>query len=233
MAALPLNSMSRQHTVPRTRSQRVVLAIIGFLHRLFISWEVRGRENVPMQGPLIVVANHVHLVDPVLLMLSFPRWITFMAKEELFGYPFLGPFIRWGNVFPVPRTGTLQDKKQALDRARQVLSSGLVMGLFPEGSRSRNGRLSTGKAGAAVLAARTGTPVVPVGIAGTDKIRGVSWLWKRPRIRISMGSPVVLPTVDARLTRSQARALADVVMGKIAVLLPEEQRGVYENREGA
>lgn len=216
-----------------TRSQKIVLWLIGSLMRLFISWSVQGRQSVPQEGPLVVVANHVHLVDPVLLMLSFRRWITFMAKEELFGYPVIGDIIRWGKVVPVPRTGTLEGKKQAIEQARKVLSSGLAIGLFPEGRRSRNGRLSEGKAGAAVLAAQTGAPVLPVGIVGTHRIRGMSWLWRRPRVRISMGTPFRIERIDGKLTRSQAKALSDLTMRRIAALLPQEHRGVYEDREGA
>lgn len=216
-----------------TRSQRFVLCLIRTLMRLFISWNVQGRQNVPREGPLIVVANHVHLVDPVLLMLSSPRWITFMAKEELFGYPVIGAIMRWGKVFPVPRTGTLQDKKQAIEEARRVVCSGLAIGLFPEGRRSRDGRLSQGKAGAAVLAAQTGAPVLPVGIVGTHSIRGMSWLWRRPRVQVRMGQPFTIGKIDGKLTRSQAKGLADLTMGRVAALLPQEHRGVYENREGA
>lgn len=215
-----------------TRGQRLVLCLIRSLMRLFISWTVQGRQNVPREGPLIVVANHVHLVDPVLLMLSSPRWITFMAKEELFGYPVIGGIIRWAKVLPVPRTGTLQDKKRAIEQATRVLSGGLAIGLFPEGRRSRDGRLSDGKAGAAVLAAQTGAPVLPVGIVGTHSIRGISWLWRRPQVRINMGEPFTVGRIDGKLTRSQAKALANLTMRRVAALLPQEYRGAYEDREG-
>lgn len=210
-----------------TRSQKVVVAILRFLHGIFLSWEIRGRENVPLTGPLIVAANHVHLVDPVLLGSTFPRWITYMAKQELFRYPFVGPFIRWAQAFSIPRGGTIKDQRKVLEQARNVLSQGLALGVFPEGKRDHDGRLLPGKSGAAVLASQTSTPIVPVAITGTEKLTGVSWLWRRSLIVITIGQPFSVPAVEGRLSRSQSRALTDMLMRRIAALLPEEYRGAY------
>ena len=211
-----------------TLSQRLVLAIVKSLLKVFLSWEVRGRENVPLNGPLIVIANHVHLLDGVLLLASFPRWISFMAKRELFRHPLLGVIIRWAQAFPVHRQGRVKDKREALEQAKDTLDGGLVLGMFPEGKRSRHGKLMIGRAGSAVIASRLGVPLLPVGIIGTDKINGVSWLWRRPRITINIGQPFELPRVNGKLNKSQMRLLTNSMMVKIAALLPEENRGAYK-----
>ena len=210
-----------------THSQRIVLAIIKSLLSMFLRWKVNGMKNVPLNGALIVVANHVHLVDPILLMASFPRWISFMAKEELFRYPFLGVIIRWGQAFTVRRRGTIKDRREAIKQAKDVLSKGLALGMFPEGKRNRVGRLLPGKPGSAVIASQTGTPLLPVGIIGTEKLKGMTWPWKRPAVVINIGQPFKLPPTNGRLVKSQTKSLTDFMMRQIATLLPQENRGVY------
>ncbi len=210
-----------------TRSQRIVLAIIKFLLRISLSWKVDGKENVPSEGPFIMVANHVHLVDPILLISIFPRWINFMAKEELFRYPFLRVIIRWAQAVSVQRRGTIVDKQEAMNQAKSLLNKGLVLGMFPEGKRNHNGKLLPGKPGSAVIASRMDIPLLPVGIVGTEKLKGTSWLWKRPGIVINIGQPFKLPPTNGRLTKSQTKSLTDLMMKKIAALLPRENRGVY------
>jgi len=212
-----------------TLSQRIVIALIKPLAKIFVSWKVKGTENVPLDGPLVVVANHVHLIDPILLSVSFPRWINFMAKRELFSRPFLSIIMRWARAFPVHRQGASKQRREALQHAKRILSQGSVLGMFPEGRRSREGKLLMGKAGAAVIAAKMDTPLLPVGITGTDKLKGISWLWKRPNIVIHIGQPFELPSTDGRLNRSQMKLLTNLMMGEIAALLPWENRGGYQN----
>jgi len=210
-----------------TLAQRVVLAIIKLSLKPLLSWKIEGRENVPLDGSLIVVANHVHLVDPILLQLSFPRWLSFMAKQELFRYPLVRFAIRWTQAFSIRRQGTIGDKRETIKQARDILSGGLVLGMFPEGKRNRNGKLLPGKSGAAVIASQTGVPLLPVGIIGTEKLKGIRWLWKRPRIIINIGHPFNPPSIETRLSRGQTRLLTGLIMNKIAALLPADNRGVY------
>lgn len=174
-----------------------------------------------------MVANHVHLVDPILLISIFPRWINFMAKEELFRYPFLRIIIRWAQAVSVQRRGTIADKQETMNQAKNLLNKGLVLGMFPEGKRNHNGKLLPGKPGSAVIASRMGIPLLPVGIVGTEKLKGTSWLWKRPGIVVNIGQPFKLPPTNGRLTKSQTKSLTDLMMKKIAALLPRENRGVY------
>jgi 1-acyl-sn-glycerol-3-phosphate acyltransferase len=207
--------------------QRIVATIARTLFKLLFSWEARGQENVPPTGPLIVIANHVHLLDPVLLLISFPRWVSFMAKQELFRNPFLRPILRCAQVFVVRRQGTTAEKRQAIEQAKDLLHRGLVIGMFPEGKRSREGRLLPGRTGTARIASQMGVFLVPVGITGTDKIKGITWLWKRPHIVVRIGQPFRLPSPDGRLNRTQLELLTARLMSEIAVLLPPEYQGAY------
>ena len=210
-----------------TLSQRIFVTTVKPLYRLFLSWEVRGKENVPRSGPLIVIANHVHVIDAELIVFGVSRWIIFIAKEQLFHYPLLGLILRWAQVLMVSRHGKLGVTREMFRQARERLDEGSVIGIFPEGKRSHQGKLQAGKPGLAVLAARMNVPLLPVGIAGTEKIHGRSWLWKRPRITVNIGKPFYLPQPESRLTRPQRKALADTMMRQIAALLPPEYRGVY------
>jgi len=214
-----------------TRSQKIVVTIIKPLYHIFLSWEAKGRGNVPLSGPLIVVANHVHVIDGELLLFGVSRWIIYIAKEPLFHYPILGALLRWAQALVVYRQGTLNETRELLKQAEQTLNKGSVIGIFPEGKRSHQGKLQAGKPGLALLASRMHIPILPVGISGTDKIHGISWLWKRPHIVINIGKPFYLPQPDGRVTKLQRKALADLMMQKIAALLPPEYQGVYAKRE--
>lgn len=214
-----------------TRSQKIVVTIVKPLYHIFLSWEVIGRKNVPPSGPLIVVANHVHVIDGELLLFGVSRWIIYIAKEPLFHYPILGALLRWAQALVVYRQGTFNDTRKLLEQVEQTLNKGSVIGIFPEGKRSHQGKLQAGKPGLALLASRMHIPILPVGISGTDKIHGISWLWKRPHIVINIGKPFYLPQPNGRVTKLQRKALADLMMQKIAVLLPPEYQGVYAKRE--
>lgn len=210
-----------------TRSQKIVVTIVKPLYHIFLSWEVRGRKNVPPSGPLIVVANHVHLIDGELLLFGVSRWIIYIAKEPLFHYPILRSLLRWAGALAIPRQSTLSDIKGLLQQVEQTLNKGSVIGIFPEGKRSHQGKLQVGKPGLAVISSRMHIPILPVGISGTDKIHGISWLWKRPHIIINIGKPFCLPQAEGKLTKPQRKALADLMMHEIAALLPPEYQGIY------
>ena len=214
-----------------TLSQKVILAICRLLLNIPFSWKVEGRENIPLNGPLILATNHVHLLDPFFLIFSFPRWINFMAKEELFRSPFLRPWLRWAGSVSISRRGKVSDKQKMLRSSRDVLENGLILGMFPEGGRSRDGKLRKAKPGSAVIASKTNVPILPVGIIGTDKIKGISWLWKRPGIVVNIGKPFKLPPNHIKMSKSQMQLLTTQLMKEIAVLLPPEYQGAYEKDE--
>jgi 1-acyl-sn-glycerol-3-phosphate acyltransferase len=214
-----------------TLSQRIVLAFFRPLLSICFSWKAEGRENMPSIGPLILVANHVHVLDPIFLVFSLPRWITFVAKEELFRSLFLRLWLHWAGSLPLQRDSKVIEKQRILESARKALDEGLILGMFPEGGRSHDGKLRKGKPGSAVIASKTDVPLLPVGISGTDRIHGISWLWKRPRIVVKIGKPFKLPPTNNKMTKSQMQLMTTQLMGEIAALLPLEYQGAYEKRE--
>lgn len=211
-----------------TLSQRIVLVVFRPLLHICFSWKIEGEENVAMTGPLILVANHVHVIDPILIVFSIPRWITFVAKEELFHSLFLRLWLNWAGSLPLRRDGKVREKQRVLEGAKRILDEGLVLGMFPEGGRSQDGRLKRGRPGSAVMAAKTGVSLLPIGIAGTDKIHGISWLWKRPPIVVRIGKPFKLSSSNNKISKSQMQLLTAQLMGEIAALLPPEYQGAYE-----
>lgn len=201
--------------------------LMKFLLLLFTRWEVKGKENIPREGPLIIVANHLHLVDPPLLSASIPRRIVFMAKVELFHF-WGTPIIKAFGAFPV-RRGKVN--KEAFSRAFDILNKGLALGMFPEGRRSRSGGLEAGFLGSAYIALRSKAPILPVGIIGTDKLKRKDWLWRRPKITVNIGEVFSFADPETKLTKGSLKKATDIIMKRIAELLPEEYRGVYKGEK--
>jgi len=174
-----------------------------------------------------VVANHLNLADPPLLGVSLDRKVIFMAKEELFRSSVGAYFVSGLGAFPVHR-GRLD--RQALRRSQQVLADGLALAMFPEATRSRSARLKKAMPGSALIACRSGVPVLPVGIIGTEQIKGRDWFFRRPRLTINVGQPFSLPPVDGKLTREKLVEYTELIMRRIAGLLPPQYRGVYAGK---
>jgi 1-acyl-sn-glycerol-3-phosphate acyltransferase len=191
---------------------------------LLTRWQVKGRENVPSQGPLLVVANHLNLADPAIIAVSLGRKTIFMAKEELFQSRFSRYFVSNSGAFPVHR-GQLDRK--AMRQAKRVLDEGLALVMFPEGTRSNNTRLQPAFPGSALIALRNNTPILPVGISGTERIKGTTWLFRRPQLTVNIGHPFRLPAVDGKLSKTELTELTNLMMGRIEELLPAEYRGNF------
>jgi 1-acyl-sn-glycerol-3-phosphate acyltransferase len=202
----------------------VAKVILRVSFTLLTRWEVKGKENVPRQGPLLVVANHLNLADPPLLGVSLGRRIIFMAKEELFRSRFAAYFLGGFGSFPVHR-GELDRK--AIRRAKQVLADGLALVMFPEATRSKTAQLQPALPGSALLAIHSGVPILPVGISGTEGIKGLSWILRRPRLTVNIGRPFYLPSASSKLTKVELAEHTNSVMEHIAELLPLQYRGVY------
>jgi 1-acyl-sn-glycerol-3-phosphate acyltransferase len=201
---------------------RVIIRVMVFP---FAGWEVKGRENVPAEGPVLVVCNHLHLADPPVVAASLPLKCVFMAKEELWQSGWSRFWVENFGAFPV-RKGI--DTK-AIRQAESWLKKGVSVVMFPEGGRSRTGSLQAAYEGAALLALRTGAPVLPVSIAGTDRLNHFIWcLFHRPRITVTFGQPFLPPSNNGKLMREHRNELMNDIMKKIAALLPPEYRGVYD-----
>lgn len=211
------------------------------LSRIFIptfgSISVTGQEHVPRTGPLIIVANHQSNADPPVMVYAVPRPVFFMAKRSLFWGPVISYLLRAVHVYPVDRDGRDMD---ALRWAKRTLDSGKALLIFPEGTRSP-GALRKATDGLAYLALSSGAPVLPVGITGTEHIRGMFCIaFHFQRLRVTIGEPFTLPRAEGRVDRAQLQAAMDQVMKRIAELLPLAYRGVYaegayggENEESA
>jgi len=206
----------------------VARAILKVLFFSLTSCQVKGKENIPDQGPVLVVANHLNLADPPLIGISLGRKVIFMAKEELFRSRFLSYFIRSFGSFPVSRK---QTDRQAIRQAKQVLAEGLVLAMFPEGKRSRDAQLQPALSGSALIAYHSGAPILPVGITGTEKLKGIAWVLHRPQIKVNIGHPFYLPPINGRLTKDELARLTSYMMEHIAELLPQEYRGNYARKE--
>jgi 1-acyl-sn-glycerol-3-phosphate acyltransferase len=148
-----------------------------------------------------------------------------MAKEELFRSRLGAYFVRGFGSFPVHR-GQLD--RQAIRDSEQVLARGQALVMFPEGMRSHVGQLRSGFPGAALIAGRSGVPILPVGITGTENVWGKWWWLRRPRITVNIGVPFHLPPTDGKVTRAELAENTKLIMVRIAELLPPEYRGDYQ-----
>jgi 1-acyl-sn-glycerol-3-phosphate acyltransferase len=198
-----------------------------FCLRLLTNWEVKGRENVDNEGPLLIVANHMNYADPPLIAVSIPRKTVFMAKEELFKSSISRYFVRSFGAFPVDRTAI---DRNALRQAKEVLDDGWCLVMFPEGMRSRDGTLLQAFPGSSLIAARSKTTVLPVGITGTEKMGGWRWIFRRPRIVVNIGKPFTLQLTNGKVTKEELAGLTDDLMCHIAELLPVKYHGYYTDR---
>jgi len=200
---------------------RVLLWIIG-------RWTVTGRDNIPAEGALIVVSNHLSNGDPPILAAGLARRrVRFMAKIELFKYP-LGAIIRLYGAFPVRR---FDADVGALLNADRILKRGGVLGMFPEGTRSRSGRLGKPHPGTALIALRSGATVIPCAITGTEQLRKPLNLLKRPRISIHIGQPIQIEAVR-RPNEQQVSDLTERIFSEIKALLPAKYLDAYTGSEG-
>jgi 1-acyl-sn-glycerol-3-phosphate acyltransferase len=191
----------------------------------FGSLEVVGIENVPKSGALLVSCNHQSDADPPVLIYSINRPMWFMAKRTLFRGPLLSFFFRKVHVFPVDRDGR---DFEALHWAQEIVDSGRALAIFPEGSRSPGG-LRKGQDGLAYIALRTGAPILPVAIIGTE---GIKHMLRVPfhfqKLRVVIGEMYTLPPAP-RIDRSLLQGVTTQIMRSIAELLPPSYRGAYSD----
>ena len=195
----------------------------GFVGALS-GWEVRGREHIPLQGGLIVASNHISFWDPPLVGTAVGRELHFLAKEELFRTPVLGPVIRSFNAIPI-RRGVAD--LSGLSRAMEILRAGRALLMFPEGTRARDGELKAARPGVGMLAVATDARIVPAYISGSNEPR--KWLFRRGRVRVTFG-PVrtwrELAGTDAGLEPGRAlyQGVGSGVMREIAALRDGQSR---------
>ncbi len=193
---------------------------------------VVGEQNIPPEGTgVLVVSNHLHNLDPLLIEIAFPRPLHFMAKEELFTFRPLGWTLRKFGNFPVARG---KSDRRAVRFAIATLRHGLALGMFPEGTRSRTMRLSKPHPGAGLIAIQGKSLVLPVAITGSERypLNGKRPAGARPEpghrgVLIRIGEPFMLPDTGADGKRLGADEATEIMMRAIVAMLPEDYHGVY------
>jgi 1-acyl-sn-glycerol-3-phosphate acyltransferase len=187
---------------------------------------IKGRENIPSAGGLIFVSNHLNNADPCIISGALDRRVVTMAKKEMFKWPVVSIMFHMIGAFPVDRQSA---DLGALRQAQRVVGNDLILLMFPEGTRSRDAQLHRGFAGAALVAYRTGAPMIPIAITGTEKLKWPLLFFKPffgPRVTMTFGEPFYPPAVE-RITSEAARTVTDDIMVHIAELLPPEYRGQF------
>lgn len=192
--------------------------LYGFLQTIFpplfrwlFSLQVVGAENLPKTGGAIIASNHISLWDPPLLGTALPRPIHFMAKQELFENPVLAWVIKQLNAFPVQRGSA---DRVAIRKALALLEQQKIVGIFPEGTRSKTGELGMPEPGMALIAAKAGVPIVPTAIFGTNQFQGGFPL---PNFSVVVGAPIY--PEPGKNDRESLDRLSQAVMRSINELL--------------
>lgn len=204
-----------------------ILHVIATLIRVFfLRLRVEGREHVPATGGCVFAINHTMGPDYVIVGYASPRQVFYMAKAEIFGYhPWIAALVTAAGAFPVQRG---KGDTQAIEQAANVVRRGKVVGMFPEGTRSRSGELQRGKTGAARIAMMAQAPIVPVVVINSEPVlREVLKFKRRPLVTVRFGQPV--PCTGSVDNPEDVRRLTTQIMLGMAALLPPERRGYYAN----
>lgn len=211
----------------------VLHAVVPPLARAVWRPTVEGIENVPMEGPVLFASNHLSFIDSVVIPIVAPRKVVFLAKAEYFNGPGLKgrlskAWFEGLGMVPVDRKDT-RAALNSLDVALDVLGKGEAFGIYPEGTRSRDGRLYRGRTGVAQLALTAGVPVVPVGLIGTAELQPVDSRWpRRVPVTIRFGAPLDFAGRFEGVAPGKARREAtDEIMASIHALTGQELAGAY------
>jgi 1-acyl-sn-glycerol-3-phosphate acyltransferase len=188
-----------------------VRSLVGGVLKPYYRIETIGLENFPKEGGVLLCSNHIDNLDPPVVGITAPRPVHFMAKEELFSVPLLGKIVPHLNAFPVKRG---MSDREALRKGLNILKEGKVLGLFPEGTRSKNGELGKGLAGAGFFALRTDAKVVPCAIIGPYK--------SFHSLKVVYGKPIAIE--ELRDAKASAEETTEMIMSAIRKLMDEHQK---------
>ena len=217
---------TKTHTMEMGGWYRLWRVMISFLLRLLSRFEIEGLEHVPAEGPYLLIANHLHWLDPPVIMAAFPYRAYVFAAAKWQSNIVLAPILRSMDAIFV-RRGEVDRK--ALREALAVLEGGAVLGLAPEGTRSKTGAMQRGRSGAAYMAYRAGVPLVPVAITGQEKVFPSIWRFRRARVRAVFAPPFAPPSVEGKASAAAVHAFSEDIMYHLAALLPPEYRGIYSD----
>jgi 1-acyl-sn-glycerol-3-phosphate acyltransferase len=207
--------------------------LIGPPLRLLTGLRVEGRENVPREGALIVASNHLSFIDSIVIPLAARRQVHFLGKAEYFqGRGLRGAAVRWfhstAGTIPVDRSDP-RAAAGSLELAEEVLRRGEGFGVYPEGTRSPDGRLHRGRTGVARMALSTGAVLLPCAVTGTDKVQPAGSNGFRPgKVTVRFGRPVDVAGLAGQYQKAALlRAVTDATMDAIAELSGQERSGLY------
>ncbi len=209
------------------KKYRRVRAVLRVLFHLLARKNVLGVDNIPKDGAFVLTTNHISRLDTPLLGATCPRQIHALVAAKYKDYPFFRWFVNAVDGIWVQRTAF---DREALSKALRVLKEDGVLGIAPEGTRSPTGSLQQGRPGAAYIAARLSVPIVPVGIAGTEQLLQNLRRFRPAELRVAYGEPFRLPK-SGRLNSEELAEATDLIMRRIATLLPSAYRGVYAGLE--
>lgn len=185
----------------------VLKVILKILFKIVLRMEVKGIENIPPTGPLVIASNHLSLFDPPVIGVAATRKVHFMAKQELF-VPILGTIYKTLGAFPVKRGGA---DRAAIKYAIDLMLAGEVLAIFPEGTRSKTGELGKAEPGALMMAGKAKAAIVPTCVIGTDiKRQGKFW----PKVKVLFGKPIYFPA-DMPVTKELLQELTETLMSEI------------------
>ncbi|HYN30120.1 MAG TPA: lysophospholipid acyltransferase family protein [Dermatophilaceae bacterium] len=214
------------------RTYRVGWTLAVPLARALWQPTVTGTEHIPRTGGVLLASNHLSFIDSFAIPMAAPRRVSFLAKSDYFAGTGAAARVRRAvfeaiDAIPVDRESS-RAAQESLDAALAVLREGRAFGIYPEGTRSRDGRLYRGRTGVAWLALTAGVPVVPVGLRGTDAVQPIGARFpKREHVSVAFGAPV-RPEPYADLPAGRARRhLTDAVMDAIAGLSGQERADSY------
>lgn len=196
--------------------------------RLLFRPLVRGAHHIPARGGALLASNHLSMCDSLFLPVMTRRRMSFLAKSEYFtGKGLKGrakaAFVRGTGLIPLDRDDA-DAAAAALRTGARAVRRGLLLGVYPEGTRSPDGRLYRGKTGTARMALETGVPVVPVAMIGTDQVQPIGHVLPQlHRVEIRIGAPIHPPALDRRAEQQQARDLTERIMSAIAALSHQER----------
>ena len=209
-----------------TFTWKILYVVAIIIKPFFLRLRIEGEENIPTHGGCIVASNHTLGPDYVIVGYASPRQIYYMAKSEIFAFhPWLAALVRGAGAFPVRRG---QGDTDAIEQAAKMIRAGHVVGMFPEGTRSRTGALQRGRTGVARIALQAEALIVPVVVINTEPVlRDVLKLRRRPLVTVRFGKPLAPVLDDPMDENDAAQQLTTRIMLALSDLLPPERHGHY------
>jgi 1-acyl-sn-glycerol-3-phosphate acyltransferase len=219
MAATSTDPNGSLDPIRRNRVWRTIQFFVRWVFALFLRFRARGIENVPAEGGALLVANHQSFLDPLIVGVALRRPVSYVARDSLFRIPLVGWVVRNTYVIPINREAASADSiREAVRRMHQ----GFLLGVFPEGTRSRDGRIGEIKPGFIALARRGKLPIVPIGISGAYRAmpRGNTRLYFR-NVRIVYGTPIPAEQVRELARKGNEAEFIAFIRAKLQVCLDE------------